>query len=246
MCKLFSFCTYPAKGLEKYYFDWEYRKQNLDDDGVDSHSHICHFYNLPEDKCNKYEYNPLTGDFEIDMLNDPEENTERIETWVRGLDFKKIAEPLIVKPIINPFELPKVEQITAEHIQLLSDWSSVWDSVGASVWVSVGDLVRDSVVGSVGASVRHLVWDLVRDLVWDSVGDLVWDSVEDLVWDSVGDLVWAYTSSFINTDYRYDFTPAIKLWEAGLVPSFDGTTWRLHSGVKAEVVYECKQEDLVR
>jgi len=30
------------------------------------------------------------------------------------------------------------------------------------------------------------------------------------------------------------------------VPSFDGTTWRLHSGESAEVVYECKQEDLVR
>jgi len=56
----------------------------------------------------------------------------------------------------------------------------------------------------------------------------------------------AYTSSFINLSYRYDFTQAIKLWESGLVPSFDGTTWRLHSGVNAEVVYECKQEDLVR
>jgi len=52
------------------------------------------------------------------------------------------------------------------------------------------------------------------------------------------DSVWAYISSFFGIKYNYDFTPAIKLWEQGLVPSFDGTTWRLHSGKKAEIVYE--------
>ena len=86
---------------------------------------------------------------------------------------------------INPFKI-EPPKITDEHIKLLREWGSVWDSVG--------------------------------DSVWDSVG--------------------AYISSFFDIEYGYDFTPAIKLWEAGLVPSFDGTTWRLHSGEGADVVYE--------
>jgi len=83
-------------------------------------------------------------------------------------------------------------------------------------------------------------------LCWDSVWASVGDSVRDSVWDSVRDSVWGYISSFISIEYERDYSSAVKLWEAGLVPSFDGETWRLHSGVNAEVVYECKQEDLVR
>ena len=67
----------------------------------------------------------------------------------------------------------------------------------------------------------------------------VWASVRASVWASV----WAYYSTFFAVNYEHDFTCVTKLWEAGLVPSFDGTTWRLHSGDKAEVVYEWKPEE---
>jgi hypothetical protein len=52
--------------------------------------------------------------------------------------------------------------------------------------------------------------------------------------------VYAYISSFLNIKYDYDFSCLNELWNRGFVPSFDGTTWRLHSGEKAEVVYEVK------
>jgi len=61
-----------------------------------------------------------------------------------------------------------------------------------------------------------------------------WASVRD----SVGASVRAYISSFFDIEYKHDFTPATKLWEQGLVASFDSRTWRLHSGKKAEIVYE--------
>jgi hypothetical protein len=64
--------------------------------------------------------------------------------------------------------------------------------------------------------------------------------VRDSVWDSV----WAYISSFFNIKYEYDFSPCVELWEQGLVPTFDGTTWRLHSGKKAKVVYEISKDEL--
>jgi hypothetical protein len=66
----------------------------------------------------------------------------------------------------------------------------------------------------------------------------VWDSVWDSVWASVGASVRAYISSFFAIDYKSDFSPCVKLWERGLALSFDGKTWRLHTGKKAKIVYE--------
>ena len=211
MCRFFSFVTDPVNHpAEYYYFDWEYCKANLDDDGVDSHSHICAHFALDEDRCNKYEFNPLTKAFTIDQINSKRDDSEAAEKWANRIDFKTIVEPLIVKRIVNPLELPQVEKVTDEQIGWLKEWASVRASVRASVW--------DSVRASVRAAVRDSVWAAV------------WDSVR------------AYFSSFFAINYEYDFSSAVKLWEAGLVPSFDGTTWRLHSGESADVVYEWTPE----
>ena len=223
MCLFFSFVTDPVGHPAEYYcFDWEYRKANLDDDGVDSHSHICAHFALDEDRCNKYEFNPLTKAFKTDQINSERDDSEAAEKWVKRLDFKTIVEPLIIKPIANPLELPKVEQVTDEQIGWLKDWASSWASVRASVWASVR--------ASVGYSIWASVWDSVRA----SVGHSIWDSVRDSV--------SAYVSSFFAIDHKHDYSSAMKLWEAGLVPSFDGTMWRLHSGTKADVVYEWTPE----
>jgi len=219
MCQFFSFVTDPVNHPAEYYhFDWEYRKAHLDDDGVDSHSHICAHFALDEDRCNKYEFNPLTKAFTVDQTNSERDDSEAAEKWANRLDFKTVVEPLIVKPIANQFKLPKVSEPTEEQIGWLREWASVLDSVRASVW--------DSVWAS--------VWESVRASVLASVLDSVRASVCDTVWDSV----WAYASTFFAIDYTHDYSPVAKLWEAGLVPSFDGTTWRLHSGERAEVVYE--------
>ena len=227
MCKFFSFVTDPINHPAEYYcFDWEYRKANLKANDADSHSHICKTFNLREDECNKYEFDPLTKRFVIDQINSEKDDSEAAEKWANRLDFKTIVEPLIIKPIINPFELPKVSKPTDEQIGWLKEWASVRASVRDSVWASVG--------ASVGAS----VWASVEDSVRDAVGDAVWDAVGDSVWDAV----LGYISSFFNIEYKYDFLSAVKLWEAGLVPSFDGTTWRLHSGKSADIVYEWTPE----
>ena len=239
MCNFFSFVTDPTNHpAEYYYFDWEYRKANLEADDADSHSHICKEFNLREDVCNKYEYNPLTKRFVIDQINSERDDREVAEKWANRFDFKEIVEPLIVKPIVSPLELPEVERVTDEQIDWLKSWASVRDSVWASVVVSVRASVWDSVWDSVRASVGASVWDSVRASVWDSVRASVWDSVRPSVGDSVWDSVYAYYSSFFDVEYKFDYSSAIKLWEAGLVPSFDGTTWRLHSGENADVVYE--------
>jgi hypothetical protein len=137
---------------------------------------------------------------------------------------------------INPLKI-KPHKVTKKDIKNLKQWASVVDSVGASVGASVEASVWDSVGASVGASVRASV----RASVWDSVRASVRASVGASVGASVRDFAWAYIGSLINIwggDYNYQF--AVDLWKRGFVPSYDGTTWRLHAGEDAHVVYEMK------
>ena len=139
---------------------------------------------------------------------------------------------MVIKKIINPLIDKRKLKVTEKDIARLKEWVSVLYSI------------RDSVCDSVCDSVRDLVGALVRDLVRDSVGgsveDSVWASMWDSVRDSVGDSVWAYISSFFNIQYKYDFSNCVKLWESGLVPSFDGKIWRLH-GYKGKILYEMEK-----
>ena len=164
---------------------------------------------------------------------------------------------------INPFALP-VPPITGEVWNLVDRWASVRDSVGDSVGDSVRDSVWDSVRDSVGASVWASVWDSVWDSVGASVGASVWASVGDSVGASVGasvgDSVWASVRAYIGSllpniatwQYvkhepgLYPFQPAVNLWHIGLVPSFDGKTWRLHGGSEGKVLGKREAKALVR
>ena len=86
MCNFFSFVTDPINHpAEYYYFDWEYRKDNLKADDADSHSHICKEFNLREDTCNKYEFNPLTGKFFVDQINSERDDSEAAEKWASNM-----------------------------------------------------------------------------------------------------------------------------------------------------------------
>ena len=213
MCEFFSFVTDPENhGGERYYFDWAHRIHLIDNkvsERADSPSSICKHFNLSEDVCNKYEYNPLTKRFIIDQINNRIDDRLQAEEWVQALDFKKIVPALIIKPIVNPLiDIPATKRITKQHKLLLKQW------------------------------------DMVGDTVWDMVGDMVGDTVWGTVWDTVWDMVWAYTSSFFDINYPLDLSPAISLWNLGFVPSFDGTTWRLHAGKNAAIVYEISADKL--
>ena len=92
--------------------------------------------------------------------------------------------------------------------------------------------------------------DIILLKQWASVGDSVFSSVGDSVGDSVWDSVRAYIGSlfpaitkweYVNhTPGVYPFQSAVDLWRRGLVPSYLGGVWRLHSGAQAEIVWEEK------
>ena len=216
MCKFFS-CVSTGDG-KPIYFDWELRKKVLSGElknyKPDSHTSIADYFGYKaekEDILNKYEYNPLTKVFTIDQQNAKIKDHIEIHEWLEKADWKTIVEPLIIKPIINPFVDRNITEATPEDLELLKKWASVRASVRASVGASVGASVRDSVEAS----------------------------VRDSVWDSVRASVWAYVSSYFSIDYKFDFSSAIKLWEKGIVPSFDGKVWRLH-GKDGKVIWEGK------
>ena len=247
MCKAFS-CLVVKSGEVKWKF------------GVHSHSDLVSEFHLSDTTADlealqfaKVEIAPANGDylnpdkwvFKIDESITPVWWTPLDEkaAWKAHGQWKRQLNRLIVhKPIVHPFKLKTPRRITKKHLALLREWASVRDSVRASV--------RDSV----RASVRDSVWDSVRASVGASVGasvwDSVWDSVKDSVRASVRDSVWAYTGSFFKLSRKawrytdnikgedYPFKPCVYLWDAGLVPSFDGKKWRLHGGKDAKVLWE--------
>ena len=193
MCNFFSFVT--DKKDKMYYFNWEQRKKILSNElndnqdheyDPDSHSSIIQYIKEKrmfvgvdfDRKFNKWEYNPLTKELELDLENF-NQDFDKIKEKCYNLDFKNIIEPLIIKPIINPFGI-KCKKVTKQHIELLNKWDSVRNSVWNSVWNSVG--------GSVTYPIRGSVWDSVREPVRVSVREgwiLVWDSVWDSVYNSI-------------------------------------------------------------
>ena len=200
--------------------------------GIDAHSELASFGGYQDRKLGEFakaEITPKNNDY----LN-PDEWVFRFDespvpAWCGTHEkelclaahkkwLKQMDKIIIPHSVVRPFKVTPPASIQPKHIRLLKKWASVVDSV----------------VDRVGAS----VWDSV----WHSVGDRVGDSVGDSVWDSV----WAYTGSFFRIPVwkyvkhhkgKYPYQPLMALWKTGLVPSFDGTTWRLHGGPKAAVLF---------
>jgi hypothetical protein len=147
----------------------------------------------------------------------------------------KLSEALFP---INPLLLPQRTPTDAD-IALLKQWASVRTRVMGSVWTSV----YDSLWASVRGSVHDSVWASVRGSVLDSVWASVRGSVLDSAWVYIGSL-FPGIKNWKNINHVpgvYPFQHAASLWRSGLVPSFDGKTWRIHSGEKAEIVWEGRQ-----
>ena len=121
---------------------------------------------------------------------------------------------------INPFSI-RPPKITQQHILLLKNWATVWATVGATVW--------------------DIIWDTVGATVWATVGATVGVTVGATVWDTVGAYVGSLFVPVVKQwKIRYPFRDAVDLWYDGLVPSFDGKTWRLHGNQNANILYEEK------
>ena len=233
MCNFFSLVSDPINN-KILYFDWELRKKCLSgklDYKPDSHTSIADYFGYKgkdEDILNKYEYNPLTKKFVIDQINSTNDS-KKVEQFCNNLDFKKIVKPLIVKPIVNSLTDIKPQKVNEEDIKNLNKIIQMGDD---SVRYSMRHSMRHSVDNSTGNFVWEFVWDSVVGFVWDSS---VRDITVGAVWYSV---LYSYVASFFDIEYSVNIKPFNELWNRGFVVSFDGITYRLHSG--SGIVYETK------
>lgn len=149
----------------------------------------------------------------------------------------------------NPL-IGEVKNVSEREINLLKQWIEVQKSIEETVWDSVWQSIKKStwrsVFRSVHDSIQYSIHNSIRESVWDSVWDSIWESIHF----SIEYALYAYTSSlFPNiSKWKYieheegvnPFQSAIELWRSGFIPTFDGKTWRLHSGKDTKIVYEMK------
>jgi len=198
--------------------------------------------------------NPSTWVYAIDERVKPEWLTDEHEKmawsawkqWIKEL--RSLVDMSGVLQLKNPLLcVQPPRRIEKKHLVLLKEVSRVRSCVGDcveycvlycvrysiwdSVWDSVGDSVRSSVEHSVGYSIRSCVRDSVWDSIWANIG-VHFKGIKK----------WEYTKNLIYT--KYPFMAEVKLWRWGVVPSFDGTIWRLHAGKDAKILWSGTQEDV--
>jgi len=122
----------------------------------------------------------------------------------------------------NPLEV-EAGEVTKDILKLLKECAVV----RASIWTSVGTSVQASVGGRVRGRVEASVWDSV----WGYIG-ANFPNIKK--WNHIN-----------HEEGIYPFQCYVDLQEKGIVPSFDGIAWRLHTGIKAEIIYTVMQEDLL-
>lgn len=134
---------------------------------------------------------------------------------------------------VNPFDVEPPE-ITKAHIALLGEWDMIWDLAREPVW---GCAVFE-VTGT------PVAWDMVRGMFRES---LIRESLA--VWEAVRAYVGYIFRNCINNWHtelkpgEYPFRPAVDMWNAGLVPSYDGIKWRLHGGKETKVLWEEESDE---
>jgi len=172
----------------------------------------------------------------------------RDKAWEAWREWKEIVYQFNYQEAINPVNPLKIRKHkpSKQDILNLQKWASVRALVGGSVWASVMGSVMYSVGYSVGASVGYSV----GASLWDSVGASLWDSLGDSLWDSLGAYVGSIFPNIKKWEYvkqaegEYPYQPAVDLWKRGLIASFDGKVWMIHSGKDASVVFKITREEL--
>ena len=192
---------------------------------------MCQFFSITSDGQGRIKYfnwelrkKCLSGKFDYN----PDSHTSINDYF----GFTRIKEDKRNKYEFNPI----IGKFTVDQINGKNDRISVEKKVRALDFKTiVPQLVIKSIINPLEIKPNMTVAAAIKLLnKWAAVRASVWASVRD----SVRDSVWAYMSSYFAIDrWKYinhrkgynPYTPCIKLFEAGYVPSFDGKKWRLHT-----------------
>ncbi|MDR1246432.1 MAG: hypothetical protein LBK57_05320 [Clostridiales Family XIII bacterium] len=129
------------------------------------------------------------------------------------------------------------QEVTTEAKDLLKQYALAGDfneqsGVDREVYQAAAQYVNDTFGEYYGECPGPTVVKGIKAL------GIEFDSVtEDTVGSSVGEK--EFVASYFGVD-----SAAASLWRLGFLPSFDGTTYRLHSGKEGTVVFEVSKDDL--
>ena len=234
------------------------RKSNLMADSHASIAEYCFENSHEEDNYNAWSFNPFTDN--LVLTNKNQENDERLidRKRLKKIVLESVPE-LILKPVFNPLKDKSFDdEITPEILDLLKEWKNVYRTVLCdNTGKYNSDIITEIIKDSVGSEVYYLCRTSVYRTSRYMVSNQVWDTLQIITkltdntyaGDYFDDLTEANADAFLSSffslerwgdiksePYENPFSSCIKLWELGLVPSFDGRRWRLNS--YKGIVYE--------
>jgi len=148
---------------------------------------------------------------------------------------------------VDPLFLERDETLDLE--KLLREWIPIHRAAMDSVLISVDEIVGYRILGATWDSIRDSVWKPIMDSIWISVTDFIEKPAWNFLWASIRSSAYAYMGGLFPNIKEWEhveklgpdpWRPLLTLWYGGYLPSFDGNTWSLHVGEKAEVVFELK------
>jgi len=98
MCNFLSIASDPIKDRILFFDEkirMELEKNNPKEYDYDSHSSVINYFGYSakeEDRLNKYEYNPFTGVFKTDQINNEIDDNNKIRKFCKEYNFDKIIE----------------------------------------------------------------------------------------------------------------------------------------------------------
>jgi len=223
MYNFFSFMS--SRNGQKFYFNWEQRKER-EHKNCDNYLEIAKHFNVKENELHKWRYNPLTQELTFNSEKKVfEEDESQVLAWCKGLDFKTIIEPLIIKPIIDPRKVKK-HKWTKEDEKNLREWDLEERYTGRYLMEYIKNRVGDSVMLSINKNIL------------DSFGESIYKLTKGEAGETVYKAIIAYNISFYDLIGSKSCSCLTKLWERGFMPCGYGYKWRIRQGEDMKVIKE--------
>ena len=232
-----DFFTFWTEGDgELIYFNHEMRQVLNSRDDIGPIDALMEYYKKNAYKLNQYLYNPITKKLTMKQMCSGKDDKKIVKSKLKDLDFSKIVPELIIRDIVNPLSIHRsAEGVTPEETKMLDDWiinysdrnPIFYRSLAQDAWQFIWDNIHKPVCCPTLEAVRI------------SLAKFFFASCKDNVENSIYNAYVIYGFSFFNNTSQSSQQVALEqLFKNGLVPSFDGNVWRLHTGPQAKIVYE--------
>jgi hypothetical protein len=135
--------------------------------------------------------------------------------------------------LVNPFEIEN--SLSDRDLDNFYQWARFISKSKLTLWAVVWHSIKEH------CSSKE--WETAWIQLQSYMGKSIEKSMTYVQWCLDGEYahtacIAGYVASFFPQVPNDEFKPAAELWKRGFVPSYDGTTWRLHAGKDAKIICE--------